>query len=250
MSGHSKWSNIKHKKGAADNRRGRIFTKLIREIMIAAKIGGGNADGNARLRLAIEKAKAQSVPRDNIDRAVKKGSGDLGGDTIEEISYEGYGPGGVAILIDCTTDNKTRTVAELRNIFSKKGGHLGESGSVAWMFDRKGVMRIAPGTITEEDLFEKALDAGADDIKNEDDELVVLTSYEDFHRVHEKLNDLNLSIRTSGVEMIPKNTVTVENPIEAEKLMTLIDTLEDDDDVQHVWANFDIDDAVLDKIAG
>lgn len=248
MAGHSKWANIKHKKGAADAKRGKVFTKLIKEITVAARLGGGTIDGNARLRLAVDKARAQSVPKDTIDRAIKKGTGELGGDMIEEVTYEGYGPGGVAILIDCTTDNKTRTVAEIRMIFSKNGGNMGETGSVAWMFEKRGVLRVDATQVKEDELFETALDAGADDLKGEDDTLLVLTSFEDFHKVQEKLASKNTPIRSAGIEMLPKNTMAIEDEEQARKVLTLVELFEDNDDVQNVWANFDIDDALLERL--
>jgi YebC/PmpR family DNA-binding regulatory protein len=250
MAGHSKWANIKHKKGAADAKRGRVFTKLIKEITVAARIGGSQVDGNPRLRLAVDKARAQSVPKDNIERAIKKGLGELGGVSIEEVAYEGYGPAGVALLVDGATDNKTRTVAEIRNIFAKKGGNMGETGSVSWMFEKKGVIRIDANSISEESLFEKALEVGADDIKREDDVFLVTTSFEDFHTVQAALAKLGLAIKEAGVEMLPKNTIRIESEEQAQKLFSLIEALEDNDDVQNVWANFDIDEAILEKLAG
>lgn len=248
MAGHSKWANIKHKKGAADAKRGKVFTKLIKEITVAARLGGGAIDGNARLRLAVDKARAQSVPKDTIDRAIKKGTGELGGDMIEEVTYEGYGPGGVAILIDCTTDNKTRTVAEIRMIFSKNGGNMGETGSVAWMFEKRGVLRVDATQVKEDELFETALDAGADDLKSEDDTLLVLTSFEDFHKVQENLTSKNIPIRSAEIEMLPKNTIAIEDEEQARTVLTLVELFEDNDDVQNVWANFDIDDALLERL--
>jgi YebC/PmpR family DNA-binding regulatory protein len=250
MAGHSKWANIKHKKGAADAKRGKIFTKLIKEITVAARLGGGGLDGNARLRLAVDKARAQSVPKDTIERAIKKGTGELDGVVIEEVSYEGYGPGGVALLVDGATDNKTRTVAEIRMIFSKNGGNMGESGSVGWMFEKKGVLRVNAADVKEDELFETALDAGADDLKSEDDTLVILTNFEDFQKVQDKLFAKKVPIREAGVEMLPKNTVAVDNEEQARKLFALIETLEDNDDVQHVWANFDVDETVMEKLGG
>lgn len=248
MAGHSKWANIKHRKGAADAKRGKIFTKLLKEVTIAARLGGGDPDANPRLRLALQKARGQSVPKDNIERAIKKGTGELGGENFEEISYEGYGPGGVAFLVDCTTDNKNRTVSEVRNIFSKRGGNMGESGSVSWMFERKGVIKVEASTISEEELFDKAIEAGAEDIKKEDDLFLVTTSFEDFHSVVEKMEKQSISIKESGIEMIPKNTIQVEDEEQAKKLLTLIDSLEDNDDVQNVWANYDFSDALWEKL--
>lgn len=249
MAGHSKWANIKRRKGAADAVRARIFTKLIREVTIAARLGGGNPDSNARLRLAVDKARAQSVPKDRIDKAILKGSG--GGDEaqLEEITYEGYGPCGVAILVETATDNKNRTVSEVRNTFSKKNGNLGESGSVAWMFEKKGILRLPDAAIDENTLIDKALNAGAEDVTNADGIYTITTSFADFHHIKENLEKQGLVFRDdSGVEMVPKNLVPIAEEEQAKKLMVLIEALEELDDVQHVWANFDINDALLDKL--
>lgn len=249
MSGHSKWSTIKRKKGAADAKRAQVFTKLIKEITVAARVGGADPGMNPRLRLALEKARAQSVPKDTIERATKKGSGDLEGHAFEEVTYEGYGPGGVAILVDCTTDNKTRTVAEVRICFSKRGGNMGETGSVAWMFEKKGVLYVEKSATSEEALVELALELGADDLKVEDDVFMITTSFEEFHRVSEGLAKKNIPIKESGIEMLPKTTLKIENEEQAKTLLTLIEALEENDDVQNVWANFDIDEALLERCA-
>ena len=248
MAGHSKWANIKHRKGAQDAKRGKIFTKLIKELTIAARTGGGDPDANPRLRLAIEKARGQSMPKDNIERAIKKGTGELAGDALEEMSYEGYGPAGVAVLVECTSDNKNRTVASVRSTFSKKGGNLGENGSVSWMFERKGIAVVESDKISEEDLFDKAIEAGAEDVKNEGDVFLVTTGFEDFHNVISELEKMQVPLKSSELQMLPKNTVKIEDAEQAEKVLNLIEALEDDDDVQNVWANFDIDDEVMEKI--
>lgn len=238
MSGHSKWSTIKRHKGAVDAKRSKIFTKLIKEITVAARLGGGDMSGNPRLRIAIDKARAVSVPKDNIDKAIKRGTGELEGHAYEEITYEGYGPGGVAILIDCLTDNKVRTVAEVRNIFAKRNTSLGESGSVTWMFDKKGVIHIDATTITENKLFEIALDAGAEDIRSEDGEFIITTAFVDLNKVSETLKQKDVAIKEASFEMIPKTPVQITDPEVTKNLLDLIDTLDDHDDVQHVWAAF------------
>lgn len=249
MAGHSKWANIKHRKGAVDAKRGKIFTKLIKEITVAARLGGNSTDTNARLRLAVDKAKSQSLPKDKIERAIQKGTGELEGENIEEVIYEGYGPGGVALLLNCTTDNKTRTVAEIRNVFTKKGGHLGESGSVAWVFEKKGLLRVEKKSTSEETLLEKALEAGAEDLMQEQDTVVITTSFEDYFSVREKLEKTGVAfLENSGIEMISKNNMTIENEEDAKKLFSLIETLEDLDDVQTVWANFDIPEDLIEKV--
>ncbi len=249
MSGHSKWSNIKHKKGAADARRSRIFTKLIKELTIAARMGGGgDISCNARLRLAVDKAKADSVPKDTIERAIKRGTGELEGVAIEEISYEGHGPGGVAVIVDCATDNKTRTVADLRTAFSKRGGHLGASGAVAWMFEKKGVITINAAGQTEDALMEKALDAGAEDFERADDVFVVTTSFEGFNAVLDALKKQGVPVKEAGFEMLPKNHVMITEVERAQTLLDFVEAIEENDDVQNVWVNFDIDEAVMEKL--
>ncbi|PLX49620.1 MAG: YebC/PmpR family DNA-binding transcriptional regulator [Desulfobulbaceae bacterium] len=249
MAGHSKWANIKHRKGAQDAKRGKIFTRLIKEITVAARMGGGDADSNPRLRSAIAAAKAENMPKDNIERAVKKGTGELEGETYEEILYEGYGPGGVAVLVECMTDNRNRTVGEVRHAFSKSGGNLGESGCVAFMFDRKGSILVDKESIDEEKLMDISLEAGADDVVEEETTFQILTAPEDFDTVREELEQAGVEMVEAAVAMIPQNTVEVAEEKTAVSLMRLIDTLEDNDDVQNVHANFDIPDDVMERLA-
>jgi len=248
MSGHSKWSSIKHKKGAADAKRGKIFTKLIREIMVAAKEGGGDPVGNARLRNAILAAKAENMPKDNITRAIKKGTGELEGANYEETLCEGYGPSGVAILVDILTDNKNRTMAEVRHAFTRCNGNIGSTGCVAWMFDKKGLFSFEKGKVEEEKLMEVALDAGAQDINDEETTIEVLTDPKDFEKVKEALDKQELTYSLAKITMIPQNTVKLGEK-EAEQTLKLVETLEDLDDVQNVHANFDIPDEILEKIS-
>ncbi len=248
MSGHSKWSSIKHEKGAADAKRGKIFTKLIREIMVAAKEGGGDPVGNARLRNAILAAKAENMPKDNITRAIKKGTGELEGANYEETLCEGYGPSGVAILVDILTDNKNRTMAEVRHAFTRSNGNIGATGCVAWMFDKKGLFSFEKGKVDEERLMEVALDAGAQDINDEGSAIEVLTDPKDFEQVKEALDKAGLAYTLAKITMVPKNTVKLGEK-EAEQTLKLIETLEDLDDVQNVHANFDIPDEILEKIS-
>jgi YebC/PmpR family DNA-binding regulatory protein len=240
MSGHSKWSTIKRKKGAADAKRGKIFTKLIKELTIAAREGGGDPSGNPRLRLAIDNAKAANMPADNIERAIKKATGELEGTTISELTYEGYGPGGIAILVEVATDNKNRTVAEVRHLFSKHGGNMGESGSVAWMFEKKGIITLPKQGKSEEDILEIALNAGAEDMRTEEDFFEIQTDIESFETVRKALVDEELTIENASLQWIAKNTINIggEN---AEKLLKLIEGLEDSDDVQNVYSNADFD---------
>jgi YebC/PmpR family DNA-binding regulatory protein len=239
MSGHSKWATIKRKKGAADAKRGKIFTKLIKEITIAARQGGGDANGNPRLRLGIDNAKAANMPADNIERAIKKATGELEGVSFTELMYEGYGPGGIAILVEVATDNKNRTVAEVRHIFSKIGGSMGESGSVAWMFERKGIITVKRNNKSEDDVMEIVLDAGADDMQTEEDIFEVTTSLELFETVRKTLLEKELEIENASLEWIAKNTLAVAGE-DAEKIVKLIETLEDNEDVQNVFSNADI----------
>jgi len=248
MSGHSKWSSIKHKKGAADAKRGRAFTKLIREISVAARFGGGDPDGNPRLRTAIAAAKAENMPKDNIERAIKKGTGELEGAHYEESVCEGYGPNGVAILVELLTDNKNRTVAEVRHAFSKHNGNIGTTGCVAWMFHKKGLIACDKDTVDEEKLIEVALEAGAEDINDEGSTLEVITDPKDLEKVKEALDKSGLSCTFAKITMIPENTVKL-NEKEAEQTLKLMETLEDSDDVQNVHANFDIPDDVMEKIS-
>lgn len=246
MSGHSKWANIKHRKGAQDAKRGKIFTKLIKEITIAARIGGGDLESNSRLRLAVDKAKQANMPKDNIDRGIKKGTGDLDGVTYEEGVFEGYGPGGVAVIVEFMTDNRTRTVAEVRHAFNKYGGSLGVSGSVAFMFDRKGQIILSDENDFET-IFEAALEAGAEDVKEEDGIIEVITDPVEFETVKNELEEQGLKYQSAEVTMIPQNLNPVEGK-QAESLMKMIDVLEDNDDVQNVHANFDISDEEMEKI--
>ncbi|MBN1301448.1 MAG: YebC/PmpR family DNA-binding transcriptional regulator [Melioribacteraceae bacterium] len=238
MSGHSKWSTIKRKKAAIDAKRGKIFTKLIKEITVAARQGGGEIESNPRLRLAVDNAKSVNMPADNIDRAIKKATGELEGVNYLELTYEGYGPSGTAMLVESVTDNKNRTVAEVRHLFSKYGGSLGESGSVAWMFERKGIISLPHQGKTEEEIFEIILEAGADDLQTEDEFFEVTTSVESFEPVRKKLLEAGLDIESANLEWIAKNTIKVEDEI-AEKVMKLIEALEDSDDVQNVYTNAD-----------
>ena len=249
MSGHSKWSTIKRKKGANDAKRGKIFTKLIKEITIAAKSGGGDPEGNPRLRSAITAAKAENMPKENIDRAIKKGTGDLDGAVYEEILYEGYGPGGVAVLVETMTDNKNRTVADIRHFFAKSGGNLGESGCVAWMFDNKGMLSVDKAGVNEEELMDLALEAGAEDVVEEGDSFQIITAPESFNEVVEQLEKGSLPFSDATLSMIPKNAIEVTEEKTARSLLRLLENLEDHDDVQKVHANFDIDDDLMDLIS-
>lgn len=239
MSGHSKWATIKRKKAVLDAKKGKIFTKLIKELTIAAREGGGDPAGNPRLRLAIDNAKSQNMPQDNIDRAIKKATGELEGVTYHELTYEGYAPAGVAILVEVATDNKNRTVAEVRHIFSKNGGSLGENGSVAWMFDRKGIITIPKQGKKEDDIMEIILDAGADDLTTEEEFYEIQTSVESFETVRRALIEKKLTVENASLQWIAKNTIEVKGE-DAEKVMKLIEALEDNDDVQNVYSNADI----------
>jgi YebC/PmpR family DNA-binding regulatory protein len=249
MSGHSKWSTIKRKKGAADAKRGKIFTKIIKEITLAARLGGGDPDGNARLRTAILAAKDENMPKDNIERAIKKGVGEIGGaSSFEETTYEGYGPGGVALLVEVLTDNKNRTVAEIRHILSKHGGNLGENGCVAWMFDKKGSLLVSRNDIGEDALMELALEAGADDVREEEHEFEVITSPSAFEAVRRAIEQRGIKLLSASIGMIPQNTVQLEAG-KAEQMLKLMEKLEDNDDVQNVYANFDIPDEIMEKLS-
>lgn len=248
MSGHNKWSSIKHKKGAADAKRGKIFTKLVKEIIIAAREGGGDADTNPRLRVAISAARKANMPNSNIDRAIKRGTGEIEGAQYEEHTYEGYGHSGVAIIIETLTDNKQRTVSEVRHMLSKYGGNLGESGSVAWIFDQKGLITIPKDSLDEEEVMMAALDAGADDFDAEDEEFFeIITPYAELHTVMQNLENGGYTIEKAELTRIPKNTVNADKV--AEKLLRLIELIEDLDDVQKVYANFEISDEVLNRLA-
>ncbi|HEY7461702.1 MAG TPA: YebC/PmpR family DNA-binding transcriptional regulator [Gemmatimonadota bacterium] len=246
MSGHSKWSTIKRKKAVVDAKRGRVFTRLIKEVTVAAREGGGDPESNPRLRTAIDNAKAENMPADNIEKAIRRGTGELPGVTYEEVTYEGFGPGGVAILVTALTDNKNRTVAELRHLFTKQGGNLGAPNSVAWMFDRKGQITIDASAHDEETLLLEAAEAGAEDVVAEEDVLKVITSFADFHPVQQRLHARGVQFRGAELVMVPKSTVAVEEK-EAERLLKLLEVLEDHDDVQNIAANFDIDEAVLQR---
>ncbi len=249
MAGHSKWANIKHKKARNDEKRGKVFSKLVKEIMVAAKMGGSDIDGNPRLRTAVDKAKGLSVPKENIDRAIKKGAGDLEGVTYHEGFYEGYGPGGVAVLVSYMTDNKNRTVSDVRGIFNKSGGSLAESGAVAWMFDKKGMITFPIEGNDEDTLMDDALDAGADDVVRNDDDGVfeVFTAPEDYLNVKDAFDNKEMKYEVSEVCMIPKNTVKVPSA-DVKKLIKLLEDIEDLDDVQAVDANFDIDPADMEGL--
>jgi YebC/PmpR family DNA-binding regulatory protein len=248
MSGHSKWASIKHKKGAADARRGKVFSRLNKEIMVAARLGGADPGGNPRLRSAIQAAKAENMPKDNIERAIKKGTGELEGASYEECNYEAYGPGGVAIMIDCLTDNKNRTVAEVKHIFERHGGNLGEPGCVSWIFVKKGLIVFERESVEEERLLELALEAGAEDIKEEETQFEILTDPSDFESVKKAFDDEGLSYTVAEVSMIPQNTVSLEGR-DAERMLNLMETLEEHDDIDHVYANFDIPDKVMEALS-
>jgi YebC/PmpR family DNA-binding regulatory protein len=243
MSGHSKWHTIKHKKGALDAKRGKIFTKMIKEITVATKTGGsGDPDSNARLRKAISDAKSQNMPNDTIDRAIKRGMGEGEGSNYDEVTYEGYGPAGVAVMVEAMTDNRNRTVAEIRHIFSKNGGNMGESGSVAWMFDKKGYIVVDKAAKSEDELFEIAIDAGAEDVKDDGDVWEILTAPDNFDSVHEAIKKAGVTPQAAEVSMIPQNYIHLEGS-DASQMMKLYDALDDNDDVQKVFANFDIDES-------
>jgi YebC/PmpR family DNA-binding regulatory protein len=248
MSGHSKWSTIKHKKAAQDAKRGKQFTKLIKEIMVAARLGGGDADANPRLRSAVTAAKSVNIPKDNIERAIKKGTGELEGVSYEEILYEGYGPSGVAVLVETMTDNRQRTVADVRHIFSKRGGSLGEPGSVAWMFEKKGIILVEKKSVNEDALMEIALEAGASDIKEDKNEWEVHTNPEDMETVKEAIINKGIAVTSAEVTMFPGATLKIEDEETAAKILKLMDALDDNDDVQKVHANFDIPDHILEKL--
>jgi len=247
MSGHSKWHSIKHKKMAMDARKGKIFTKIIREIMVAAKTGGPNPETNPRLRLAIEKAKSVNMPNENIQRAIKKGTGEEGGVNYEQVTYEGYGPGGVAIFVEVLTDNKNRSASEIRSIFSRHNGNLAGAGSVSWIFERKGLISVKKENVEEDKLMSIILDAGAEDMKVEKDTYDVITSPENFENVKKVIEMNKIPIENASITYIPKNTVSLEGK-EAEQLLRLLDELEESEDVQNVYANFDISDEILEKV--
>lgn len=243
MSGHSKWANIKHRKAAVDAKRGKIFTKLIRELTVAARLGG-DPNTNPRLRMAIATARSQNMPKDTIERAIKRGTGEIGGEELQEVIYEGYGPGGSAVLVEVLTDNKNRTVSEIRRIFTKYGGNLGESGCVGWMFSKKGRIAFEKGSVDEDKLFEIALEAGAEDVRTEENELVVITSTDAYESVKAAIEEAGLKYTSAEITMVPQNTVKIEGK-EAEQMLRLMEALEDSDDVQHVYSNFDISEELM-----
>ncbi len=247
MSGHSKWHSIKHKKASADAKRGKVFTRLIKEISVAARLGGGDVEANPRLRSAVQSAKGANMPQDNIKRAIMKGTGELPGQTYESFSYEGYGPGGVAVLIEVLTDNKNRTVAELRHIFAKQGGNLAETGSVQWMFERKGLIVANQKEVSEERLLEIALEAGAEDLEIQGDSFAVYTSLESFEAVKQALQAASVNLESAELTMITQTDVRLENK-QAEQMLRLMDALEDHEDVGNVYANFDIDEMQMEAL--
>ncbi|MBN2365831.1 MAG: YebC/PmpR family DNA-binding transcriptional regulator [Calditrichaeota bacterium] len=247
MSGHSKWANIKFRKERQDAQRGKVFGKLIKEITIAARLGGSDLDANPRLRTAVQNAKAQNMPAKNIENAILKGTGELPGTVYEEVAFEGYGPGGVALYITTTTDNRNRTVAEIRHLLSKYGGNLGETGSVSWVFEKKGLIRVPSEKYKEDELMLTAIDAGADDFKVEDEFYEIYTRFEDLHKVSSNLENAGIEIDSAEITMVPQNLVELTGKT-AEQLLRLMDALEDNDDVQNMFANFDIDETLMEKI--
>jgi YebC/PmpR family DNA-binding regulatory protein len=247
MSGHSKWHSIKHKKAKVDAARGRVFTKIIKEITVASRIGGGDQESNPRLRAALSAAKSANMPSKNIDNAIKKGTGELPGVVYEDVIYEGYGPAGVALYMEAVTDNRNRTVAEIRHLLSKNNGNLGESGSVAWMFEKKGLILIPVSYCSEDEMMELALECGAEDIKTEGDVYEIYTAYEELHQVRVALEEKNITIENSEITMIPQNLVKIEGKA-AEQMMRVMEILDDHDDIQNVHANFDIDDDEMERI--
>ncbi|HLJ85272.1 MAG TPA: YebC/PmpR family DNA-binding transcriptional regulator [Candidatus Angelobacter sp.] len=249
MSGHSKWATIKHKKGALDAKRGKIFTRLIKEITMAAKGGGGDPEGNPRLRTAIAAAKAENMPADNIKRAIQRGTGELPGATYEEITFEGYGPGGVAVLVDVTTDNRNRTVSEVRHLFGKNGGNLGEAGSVAWMFSKKGQVVIPKSAAKEEDLMNIVLENGGEDLNDDQESWEITTPPASFEAVLEAVKKANIEVAHSEIGMVPQNYIKLEGSA-ANQMIRMLEAIEDNDDVQNVYSNFDFDQKELEEVAG
>ncbi|OGB68926.1 MAG: transcriptional regulator [Caldithrix sp. RBG_13_44_9] len=247
MSGHSKWANIRFRKERQDSVRGKVFTKLIKEITIAARNGGGDLDTNPRLRTAVQNAKAQNMPAKNIENAILKGTGELPGVIYEEVNFEGYGPGGVALYIIVTTDNRNRTVSEMRHLLSRYGGNLGESGSVSWVFEKKGLIRIRKESLSEEAMMMQAIDAGADDFKVEDEFFEIYTPFDSLHKVRSALEQSSVTIENAELTMVPQNMVELEGK-QAEQMLKLMEVLEDHDDVQNVFANFDIDVKLMEKM--
>jgi len=244
MSGHSKWHSIKHKKARVDAQRGKIFTRLIKELTVAARMGGGDPDANSRLRTAMANAKGANMPADNIERAIKKGTGELPGVSYEEVTYEGYGPGGVAIMIDAMTDNKNRTVADIRYLMSKNGGNLGANGCVAYMFHKKGIIMVEKEGVDEDELMEVVLEAGAEDMTSEEEQFVVTTDPANFETVRTAIEDQGFPIASADLTMVPDNTVKV-TVREAQKVLKLMDALENQDDVQNLYSNLDIPEEIL-----
>jgi YebC/PmpR family DNA-binding regulatory protein len=249
MSGHSKWATIKHKKGALDAKRGKIFTRLIKEITMAAKSGGGDPDGNPRLRTAVAAAKAENMPADNIKRAIQRGTGELPGVSYEEITFEGYGPGGVAVIVDVTTDNRNRTVSEIRHAFGKNGGNLGEAGSVAWMFHKKGEIVIPKSAAKEDDLMNIVLEHGGDDLNDDQDNWEIVTPPAAFEAVLEAVKKAGIEVVHSQVGMVPQNYIKLEGAA-ANQMIRMLEAMEDHDDVQNVYSNFDMDQKQLEEVAG
>ncbi|MGI5921484.1 MAG: YebC/PmpR family DNA-binding transcriptional regulator [Syntrophomonadaceae bacterium] len=251
MSGHSKWANIKHQKARSDEKRGKEFTKIAKELIIAARAGGGDPEGNSKLKLVIQKAKAVNMPNENITRAIKKGTGELESEAIEELVYEGYGPGGVAVMLDIATDNRNRTASDIRHLFSKHNGNLGESGCVAWMFTRSGVVTINSETLNmdKDDFMLRALELGADDVRENDETIEVVTSPESFMEVKEALEKEGFTVEDADIVMLPQNTVEINDEEMARRVMKLIDVLEDHDDVQNVYVNCSIPDEIMDKLS-
>jgi len=249
MSGHSKWANIKHKKAAQDAKKGKIFTRLGKEITIAAREKGGDVEMNPRLRLAVQNAKAANMPSDNIKRAIQKGTGELAGVNYEEHIFEGYAPMGVAIILETVTDNKNRTYSEIKSQFSKLGGNLGETNSVAWNFDRKGVITIKTNEMSEEEILELVLEAGAEDMEYDEETSRVICAKDDFGDVNKYFNDKNIELEESKLEYIPKNTVKIDNPEDARKVLKFIDHFEEHDDVQNVFSNFEMSEEVMEEAA-
>ncbi len=249
MSGHSKWATIKHKKGAADKARGKLFAKLIRQVEVAAREGGGDPDANPTLRTMFQKAREASVPMDTIERAIKRGTGELEGVRYEQVSYEGYAPSGVAVIVECLTDNRNRTGADIRSTFSKNGGSMAEPGAVSWPFERKGVI-LVPGSVTEDDLMLVAVDAGAEDIAPAGDQWQVTTPPSELPAVRSALDQAGIGVESAEVTLLPSTTIALENESDAKKVLHLVDLLEDHDDVQNVYANFDIPDSVLELVGG
>jgi YebC/PmpR family DNA-binding regulatory protein len=250
MSGHSKWSSIKHKKGAADAKRGKLFSKLTRAIIVAARAGGPDPDGNATLATAIQKARDNSMPKENIERAIARGSGATAdGESYETVTYEGYGDGGVAVFVEALTDNRNRTAAEVRHIFAKNDGNLGTSGAVAWLFERKGVVIVAAGSVDEDELMLVAADGGAEDVQQDGSSYEVIAAPDDFAAVRAALEAAGIAFESAELTMLPKTTVAVEDESTAKKLLRLMDALEENDDVQAVYANFDIPEGILEAVA-